>query len=234
MADTGTTWHPDVPETYRNTVVTGDCRQLVGALPDASVDLILCDPVYNEVWQYAWLVVVGERLLRPCGSIIAECGSIHRFAAECAMHEAAQGTRLIHRPILNELFTGGFTYIHMHRTHRACNHMLWFEADGIRPGRGCPRTAFWGSKDKSRHVWGDGERSFAQLVEWFTQPGDTVLDPFAGGATVPAVCRARGRNVIGFEINPESACAGRARMRDVHPLFMPPTASQPAALLEMP
>jgi hypothetical protein len=39
-------------------------------------------------------------------------------------------------------------------------------------------------------------------IEAFTQPGDTVLDPFAGGGTTLVEARALGRRAIGTDINP--------------------------------
>lgn len=210
------------PPEYWNSIVTADCREFAKDLPDESVHLILCDPVYQELWQYEWLVGTALRVLVPGGSLVAECGSIHRFAAEHVMHHAAEGTPLIHRPMLNELLTGGFAYVHMHRCHRACNHHLWFEKGGIREGRGCPRTAFWGSKDKSRHKWGDGERAFMQVIDWLSQPGDVVADFFAGGGTVPVCCVELGRQFVACEIDPETADRGRQRLADLTPSLFEP------------
>jgi len=41
----------------------------------------------------------------------------------------------------------------------------------------------------------------AHILHWFTQPGATVLDPMAGGGTVPDVCLALGRNCYAYDIN---------------------------------
>lgn len=39
------------------------------------------------------------------------------------------------------------------------------------------------------------------IIEHFTQPGDTVLDPFVGGGTSLVEARALGRNAIGVDIS---------------------------------
>lgn len=36
----------------------------------------------------------------------------------------------------------------------------------------------------------------------FTEPGDTILDPFAGFGSIPAVAEVMGRRWLAFEIDP--------------------------------
>jgi DNA modification methylase len=40
------------------------------------------------------------------------------------------------------------------------------------------------------------------LVQWLTNEGDTVLDPFMGSGTTGVACVQTGRNFIGIEIDP--------------------------------
>ena len=41
-----------------------------------------------------------------------------------------------------------------------------------------------------------------QIIEDYTQPGDTILDPFMGSGTTGVACVQTGRNFIGIEIDP--------------------------------
>lgn len=41
------------------------------------------------------------------------------------------------------------------------------------------------------------------MVQRYTQPGDLVVDPMAGSGTTIDVCEEEGREVIGFDINPQ-------------------------------
>lgn len=43
---------------------------------------------------------------------------------------------------------------------------------------------------------------FDWLVRWWTEEGDTVLDPFMGSGTTGLACLKAGRNFIGVEIDP--------------------------------
>lgn len=53
------------------------------------------------------------------------------------------------------------------------------------------------------HVAAFPEELAALLIESYTNPGDTVLDPFVGSGTTLKVCRGMNRTGIGFEINTE-------------------------------
>ena len=57
----------------------------------------------------------------------------------------------------------------------------------------------------------------------FSQDGATVLDPFTGGGTIPAVAKIADRQYIGFEIDPDRAMVARARVaatQAMHPVFL--------------
>ena len=42
-----------------------------------------------------------------------------------------------------------------------------------------------------------------QLVEYYSDPGDVVLDPFMGSGTTAIACMRTGRSFVGFEKNPK-------------------------------
>lgn len=51
-----------------------------------------------------------------------------------------------------------------------------------------------------------------ELVELFTKPGQTVLDPFMGSATTGIACLALGRKFIGIEVDQNYYALGKARI----------------------
>ena len=69
----------------------------------------------------------------------------------------------------------------------------------------------------------DDVRFSEQLVSFFvgrlTDPGDSVLDPFAGFGTTLAVAEALGRDAYGIELDPERASHIRSLMRAPDRLF---------------
>jgi DNA modification methylase len=57
------------------------------------------------------------------------------------------------------------------------------------------------------------------LVNWWSEPGETVLDPFCGSGTIPLAADRLGRDCIGIELNPDYAEMARRRIAGDSPLF---------------
>lgn len=124
----------------------------------------------------------------------------------------------------------GATYI------RAMPWVRWSmpQLSGDRPPQGFELvTAYWGSQ-KGRKSWngpgslthldhkalrGEGkhraEKPLDQaldLVAWFTNPGEKVLDPCAGSGVIGLACKILGRDYVGYEIDPVWAEKANARI----------------------
>jgi len=56
-------------------------------------------------------------------------------------------------------------------------------------------------RDKDFHEWGQGVSGFKNLINGFTLPNDTVLDPFVGGGTTAIAALETGRYFIGADIS---------------------------------
>jgi len=56
------------------------------------------------------------------------------------------------------------------------------------------------------------ERLMERIVLASSNPGDLVLDPFAGVGTCPVVCKRHRRNFLAFEIDPELVEVARKRL----------------------
>jgi DNA modification methylase len=60
------------------------------------------------------------------------------------------------------------------------------------------------------------------LTRWWSEPGETVLDPFMGSGTTGVACVKTGRNFIGIEIDPTYFAIAEKRIADAQlqmPLF---------------
>lgn len=107
------------------------------------------------------------------------------------------------------------------------------EPDGVAQGPVGDVALFYGST-KGRKAWnGPGNLTHLQhkclrgegkhraekpldqaldLVSWFSDPGEIVLDPFAGSGTLGLSCAILGRNYVGFELDEKWVHHARARI----------------------
>jgi len=69
-------WHPDMPEEYKNQIVTGDALELIKDVPDESVHLVFVDPPYN-IGKAKWDKI--DNYLDWCWKWIKECCRVLKF-----------------------------------------------------------------------------------------------------------------------------------------------------------
>jgi len=51
-----------------------------------------------------------------------------------------------------------------------------------------------------------------RLILLYTEPGDTVLDPFMGSGTTCVAARRLGRGYVGYDVSPEYCAKAQARL----------------------
>jgi 16S rRNA G966 N2-methylase RsmD len=174
----------------------GDCRKVFADVPDNSVPLVLTDPPYPAEAEplYRWLAEWSARVLIPGGSLICYTGhwSINRDCAifdkhlrywwiMAMMHD--QSRRLPGKFIIAEF-----------------KPVLWYVKEFRRGKSLIPDVLLPPSRDKDAHDWGQGEGGVTNLFEHLTEPGETILDPFAGTATWGRIAVSMGRRWIGADI----------------------------------
>lgn len=205
-----------IPSHYLNAVVTGDARVLAEALPDNSVDIIVCDPPYLradiEHGIYLWLAQAAIRVLKSGGYVFAY--SSGEYLLETGDQLRAGGLTYFWLDVL--LHNGGYPRVWYKQLMSGYKPIFVFTKDK-------PKKLAWQSTvctvsaDKRYHEWGQGTGFALKIIELLTQPGDVIFDPFCGGGTVPAVCKMLGRQYIAFEIDPTTADNARQRVLNTQP-----------------
>lgn len=209
-----TDWHPDIPEEYRNQIVTGDARVLCERIPSGSVDLIFTDPPYPKEYLplYGWLAKEAARILAPGGSLFVLSGGTWLLQVLDLLrpHLDYHWMCCLYHPTV----TNSYRAFHK-RLDNYWKPILWFTkgkytgpymADGV-------NTSF---ADKRYHTWGQNARWAASFIQRMPR-GQIICDPLTGGGTVPAVCKMLGRNYIAFEIDPDTAERARVRVEQTQP-----------------
>ena len=209
-------WAEGMPEEYKNSIVTGDHKELAKRLPDNSIDICFTDPPYLKeyVHTYIDLLEYCPRILKPGGSVFVICG---QWQVDQIIRAADKADMRFYWCSWLSGFFG--TKISRYNPNIVCcgKPILWFykpwKKQYPRPYKG----VFWwdeimsSGKEKSHHEW-------QQSLNWAERgvmlcPADgVVLEPFTGGGTVPVACKMHGRNFVAFEIDENTAIKARDRV----------------------
>jgi DNA modification methylase len=57
------------------------------------------------------------------------------------------------------------------------------------------------------------------LIDWWSERGETILDPFCGSGTIPLAAERMQRDGIGIEIEGRYVALAKQRIADDAPLF---------------
>lgn len=223
------TWHPGIPAEYQNAIVTGDARELAKRLPDESVDLIFCDPVYWQLDDYLWLGREAARVLKPGGSALIWTGTLYERPCLAALEVSLQ-----HRLTLNYVRNANTALSGPLKTFLWRSPLFWMGHGECRPKHWIPDTVVSRAPTNGSHAWNKNPEAVLTWLQAFADEDEVVWDPFTGGGTVPAVCKQLRRNYVAFELDPETATLARERIRRTPlPLLIPDMPDPQGELFEL-
>lgn len=193
---------------YINRVIHGDCIEVMRAMPEASVDLILTDPPY--IVRYAsrdgrtiaeddngdWLLPAFAecyRVLQRDRYAVSFYGwnQVHRFMAAWRRVGFVPVSHLVF--VKDYASKTGFT--------RSCHECAYVLVKGHprKPATILPDVLSWRYTGNGLHPTQKPVMAMAPLIMAFSEPHDIVLDPFAGSGTTAVAARLFGRRFIAIE-----------------------------------
>lgn len=190
-----------------NTIHLGDFFQFAEDYRH-SIHAIITDPPYGKRYQTELinLATFADTVLVPGGFLIALVGNTQASDAMIAL--ATQNLEFV------LLGTLGFAKGHGEITTKTstgtrfinirAKPYLWYEKRGSAKDRrrsGTAGSITCNGCDRTLHPWEQGKEGFEKLILNYTNPGETVLDPFMGSGTTGAAAAETGRNFIGIESN---------------------------------
>jgi DNA modification methylase len=208
------------------TLYHGDCRDILPALPRASVHLIVTDPPYGVQWRSNYrakrfdfiagdedqdAAIAGLRIALPA---LMNCRHVYVFGSinldGLPLGSVAELIWDKDRPVLGNLAAGWSP------THEPIQFALYVPSAGDRQrgyGSGAARLRR-GSVIRVPRLDGNVMRHptekpvalLRELIEMSSRIGETVLDPFAGVGSTLVAAQLEGRKAIGIEIE-ERYCA---------------------------
>lgn len=219
------------------TIYHGDCREIFSAL--SPVDLLLSDPPYSPAWH------AGARSANSLdvsfidfdsiadGSWLADAAPLIKRWAVATMdwrhiaklsEEPPQGLRFVRfgvwvKPNGAPQFTGdrpGPGWEGVAFLHREGGAMTW--------NGGGRSSVFTVPRVNGQHPTEKPVRLYREFVGLFSEPDETILDPFMGSGTTLRAAKDLGRRAIGIEIE-ERYCEIAAKRMEQGAL---PFAERPA------
>lgn len=195
-------------------IYTGDARELAAAIPDASVDLIFTDPVYDRIDDYRWLAETAARVLKPGGNIV----SFVSPDLQVRIANLLNDTGFVWCDFLILRETARRRYNHGRKIVGLYEVAAWASKGKSRLGRYVNNFCFVSNGYIRSDTWHDWQKEEGPLLHWIDRLSDgIVLDPFTGGGTIPAVCKMLSRPYLAFEIDPDTAARARERVRNTQP-----------------
>lgn len=194
-----------------NRFVLGDCLDVLPSLPAESADLVLTDPPYLVNYRDRsgrsianddagdWLApAFGEifRVLKRDAFCISFYGwnRVDQFFAAWK----AAGFRPVGHVVFAKRYSSKSTFL----AYRHESAFLLAKGRPAKPAKPIPDVLPWQYSGNTLHPTQKPISSLLPLIESFSQPGDLVLDPFAGSGSTCAAAQQLGRRYVGIELDP--------------------------------
>lgn len=172
-------------------------------VPQQTVDLVFTDPIYDKYEQYAWLETLLQTVVKPTGTVLAFVNSKHLANVLRTLKDAPTGVLSVVQQT-----NGGLSG----KTIAKSYHLVWL---GAQPHSFVPDgyiSNTWSKANEHNHKWTKNPHYVGLILSKFTKPDDLVLDPFCGGGTIPAMCKALGRNCIAYDVSHDAVSNARERV----------------------
>jgi site-specific DNA-methyltransferase (adenine-specific) len=193
-----------------NTVVHGDCIEVMRRMPSASIDLVLTDPPYLVRYRSRsgesianddrddWLEPAFAemyRLLKP-GSL---CLSFYGWNAadKFILAWRKAGFRIVGHVVFQKKYASSKRFFE----HRHEQAYLLAKGDARLPSSPLEDVRTWDYTGNRLHPTQKPISLLKPLVESFSSLGGVVLDPFCGSGSTLLAAAATGREFVGIELD---------------------------------
>jgi len=223
-----------------DTIVAGDCLDVMRQMPDGCVDAVIADPPFNVKYDYGngfddnlphdeyldWLVVAMQEAERVCreGRLL--------FLWQAMPHCLPAWNRFPQA----RLMAGCKDFVQMRKVdvQWSLDPILFWHKGGTeyefasKGEMGCRRDWVVGNHCRERF---SGEASWhacprpmmhvEYIVGQWSNPGDVIFDPFMGSGTTAVAAKKLGRHYFGCDISEDYVKMARERVAKIDGVQMP-------------
>ena len=187
-----------------------DFREFGGDL--SAVDHIVTDPPYDEDAIELWdaLGELGADVLPEGGFLVAYSGKAH---LPSVLDVLSDHLNYYWQGIVRHKGSGAKIFSRKLRTNY--KPIVIYQKGDLEAQESFVSDVVEGAgREKDAHDWQQAEAEAAELVERFTEPNDTVLDPMCGSGTTGVAALRCSRRVILLDRDPDAVDAAKRRVAD--------------------
>jgi site-specific DNA-methyltransferase (adenine-specific) len=204
-----------------NTVIHGDCVEVMRRMPAASVDFILTDPPYlvryksrsgqtvrnddNATWLEPAFAEM-HRVLKPGSLCLSFYGWNKADLFFAAWRKA--GFRIVGHIVFRKGYASSSGFV---RYEHESAYLL-AKGDAQLPVNAPSDVVDWEYTGNRLHPTQKPVSVLKPFISAFSQPGDVVLDPFCGSGSTLAAAAQLERDYLGIEIDSRHAYLSGLRM----------------------
>jgi site-specific DNA-methyltransferase (adenine-specific) len=197
-----------------NSVVVGDCIEVLSTLPAESVDLVVTDPPYVTAYRPRdGRVIQNDDNAHWLAPAFKEIYRVLRQDSICVTFYGWPTVDLFFRAFLDAGFrpVSHLSFIKRYSSYtgytKAKHEVAYVLAKG-RPKRPTNPPSDVQEWDYTKNYWHPTQKPVSvlrPLIQAFSKPGDVVLDPFCGSGSTLLAAEYEERNYIGIELERKHA-----------------------------
>ena len=215
-----------------NQVLQGDCTRVLRTLPNEVVDLVVTDPPYGVRYQDGFGRTIANdddpsrvlgaftelyRVLKPNSVCISFYGWSQVDAFFRAWRQAG------FRPVGHIVWVKQYASRTRYLRYRHEQAYVLAKGRPALPAEPLDDIQPWTYSGNPDHPTQKSEAILIPLIEAFTQPGQIVLDPFAGCGSTLVAAAMTARRYLGIELDRQYCAAARNRLACVERQCFPST-----------
>jgi len=205
-----------LPDTVR--LIRADFFEYEEKIPDNSIDLVVTDPPYVAEFSesIAPFMRIVNRVLKPGGALVMVIGharlpEVFEGFRECGVEFGDDALEFYH--ICALAMSGRTAAMH----HVGAQNGFKPVIIGVKNPQHKPYCMYndlltGSGREKDAHDWQQSAEELRPLIDAFSLPGETILDPFMGTGTYGLAAKRRARKFIGIDIDGENVKIAKARI----------------------